>query len=240
MRNRKIMGAAVAALFAAGVALSCGGDGGTGPGGVASITVAAAPQQMYIGGTVELTATPKDANGNEVTGQTISWVSSNNAVASVNSSGLVRALSEGGPVTFTASAGGQSATTTTTVLRGVANPNCTIANATPITVGPPVTGNLTTNDCVNPEEQLFDYWVFTLATTTTVQMDMSSALFDTYLILLTNTLQLITFDDDNGPGTNSLITRQLAPGTYILQARGFDADDVGPYQIRIQAIGQGQ
>src|SRR5439155_2339621 len=64
---------------------------------VASVTVAPATASVPTGGTVQLTATPKDATGNPLTGRTITWQSSNSAIASVNGSGLVTGVATGGP-----------------------------------------------------------------------------------------------------------------------------------------------
>ena len=59
------------------------------PAPVASVSVSPASATLQIGQTVQLTATPKDANGNPLTGRTITWGSSNTAVATVTGSGLV-------------------------------------------------------------------------------------------------------------------------------------------------------
>jgi len=82
---------------------------------VASVTVTPATASVAMGGTVQLTATPKDANGNPLTGRTITWQSSNSAIASVNGSGLVTGVATGGPVTITATSEGQSGTAAVTV-----------------------------------------------------------------------------------------------------------------------------
>src|SRR5690242_13474167 len=82
---------------------------------VASVTVTPATASVPAGGTVQLTATPKDANGNPLTGRTITWQSSNSAIASVNGSGLVTGVATGGPVTITATSEGQSGTSAVTV-----------------------------------------------------------------------------------------------------------------------------
>ncbi|PYO44463.1 MAG: hypothetical protein DMD33_02880, partial [Gemmatimonadetes bacterium] len=53
--------------------------------------------------------------GNPLTGRTITWQSSNSAIASVNGSGLVTGVATGGPVTITATSEGQSGTSAVTV-----------------------------------------------------------------------------------------------------------------------------
>src|SRR5207247_5776256 len=56
---------------------------------VASVTVTPASASVAAGNTVQLTATPKDANGNTLSGRVVTWSSSNTAAAVVNASGLV-------------------------------------------------------------------------------------------------------------------------------------------------------
>src|SRR2546426_191731 len=81
---------------------------------VASVAVAPASASVPVGQTVPLTATPKDANGNPLSGRTINWSSSNTAVATVNASGLVTAV-VAGAATITATSEGQSGTASITV-----------------------------------------------------------------------------------------------------------------------------
>src|SRR2546422_4266617 len=50
---------------------------------------------VQVGQTAQLTATPRDAGGNPLTGRVITWQSSNGAVAMVNGSGLVTAVAVG-------------------------------------------------------------------------------------------------------------------------------------------------
>src|SRR5207244_587993 len=94
---------------------------------VASVTVTPATAGLVVGGTVQLTATPKDANGNPLTGRTIVWSSSDNTIATVNGSGLVTGAGAGGPVTITATSEGQS---------GTATVNVTLAPVASVTVTP--------------------------------------------------------------------------------------------------------
>ncbi|HEY2379357.1 MAG TPA: Ig-like domain-containing protein, partial [Gemmatimonadaceae bacterium] len=62
---------------------------------VASIGVALGATSVIVGGTTQANAVLKDASGNVLTGRTITWSSSNTAVATVNSSGLVTAVGAG-------------------------------------------------------------------------------------------------------------------------------------------------
>ncbi len=81
---------------------------------VASVTVSPAPASVQAGQTVQLTATPKDANGNTLTGRTITWASSNTSVGTVNGSGLVTGV-VAGSTTITATSEGKSGTSAVTV-----------------------------------------------------------------------------------------------------------------------------
>ena len=82
---------------------------------VASVDVTPASVNLGLGATIQLTATPKDANGNALTGRTVTWTTSNGGIATVTSTGLVNAQAAGGPVTITATSEGQSGTSSITV-----------------------------------------------------------------------------------------------------------------------------
>ena len=71
---------------------------------------------ISIGDTESLTAVTKDANGNAISGATITWSSSDETVATVSSDGLVTAIEEGtATITATASKDGVSAEGTASV-----------------------------------------------------------------------------------------------------------------------------
>jgi uncharacterized protein YjdB len=81
---------------------------------VASVTVTPAAPSLQVGQSAQLTATPRDAGGNALSGRVVTWATSNAAVASVNGSGLVTGVAVG-PVTITATSEGQSGSATVTV-----------------------------------------------------------------------------------------------------------------------------
>ncbi len=81
---------------------------------VASVTVTPTPASVAAGQTVQLTATPKDANGNPLTGRAVTWATSNAAVATVSAGGLVSGLVVG-TATITATSEGQSGSSALTV-----------------------------------------------------------------------------------------------------------------------------
>src|SRR2546426_7278713 len=74
---------------------------------VNSVTVTPASASIQQGQTIQLTATPKDANGNALTGRGVTWSSSNTAVASVNSGGVVT-TGVAGSAAITAASEGES------------------------------------------------------------------------------------------------------------------------------------
>src|SRR3989442_1095386 len=81
---------------------------------VASVTVNPASASGAVGQTVQLAATPKDASGNPLTGRTVTWATTNAAVATVNGGGLVSGVAAGA-ATITAASEGQSGAAAITV-----------------------------------------------------------------------------------------------------------------------------
>ena len=75
-----------------------------------------------VGGTVQLTATLKDANGNPLTGRTVAWVSSAPTIATVSQTGLVTDVADGGTATITATSEGKSASASVTITTGITPP----------------------------------------------------------------------------------------------------------------------
>jgi uncharacterized protein YjdB len=85
------------------------------PAPVASVSVSPATATIQTGGTVQLSATTRDASGNVLIGRTISWSSANSGIASVNqSTGLVAAVAVG-TVQITATSEGKTGSATLTV-----------------------------------------------------------------------------------------------------------------------------
>src|SRR5205809_2661113 len=82
---------------------------------VASVDVTPAPASVQLGATRQLTAAPKDANGNPLTGRVVTWQTADAAIATVDANGLVTGKTVGGPVTITATSEGKSGTSAVTV-----------------------------------------------------------------------------------------------------------------------------
>jgi uncharacterized protein YjdB len=81
---------------------------------VASVTVTPSSAEIVVGGNAQLTATPKDASGNVLSGRTPTWSTSNASVATVTAAGLVTAVAVGA-ATVTAVVEGVSGTSSITV-----------------------------------------------------------------------------------------------------------------------------
>ena len=108
-------------------------------------------------------------------------------------------------------------------------------------------GALTTSDCTI--EALFpgsgdltfvDQYRITLPSRGSLTIRINSSQFDSFLVLLNSPLQLpeIAIDDDGGGGTDSLISVDLAAGTYIILANSALASPVtGTYTLTIDQPG---
>lgn len=92
---------------------------------VSTVTVTSSSGSLSAGGTMQFTATLRDAAGNVLTGRTVTWSSSNGAVASVSTTGLVTALASGS-ATITATSEGRSGSKGLTVTVPTATANQTL------------------------------------------------------------------------------------------------------------------
>lgn len=81
---------------------------------VASVSVAPAISSVQVARTVQLTATPKDAAGQVIAGQSVTWSTSNAGIATVSATGMVTGVSAGS-ATISATAAGKSGTAQVTV-----------------------------------------------------------------------------------------------------------------------------
>ena len=81
---------------------------------VATVSVSPASPTLAVGATQQLSATARDADGNALTGRTITWQSAGSSVATVSASGLVTAQGQGN-VTITATVEGASGSASVTV-----------------------------------------------------------------------------------------------------------------------------
>src|SRR5439155_714149 len=121
---------------------------------VATVTVTPAIATLLTGATVQLTATPRDALGNPLSGRVVTWSSDALGVAAVSGSGLVSGLAVGG-ATITATSEGRSGSAAVTVsLVNDSTPLYTLGNGKNYYVAP--TGSdvnpcTTTAPCPTPQ-----------------------------------------------------------------------------------------
>ncbi len=102
------------AVGTAHIAASSGGKSGITtivviPPGVASVRVTPTSAAIKVGETVHLVAEPLDGSGNALEGRTVTWSSDNEAVATVDNTGIVTGVSSGA-ATITATSEGKSGT----------------------------------------------------------------------------------------------------------------------------------
>ncbi len=83
---------------------------------VASVVVTPEADTVIKGATRQLTAEPRDANDNSLTGRDVTWATSDPALATVDATGLVTGIRPG-TVTITATSEGVDGTATITVIR---------------------------------------------------------------------------------------------------------------------------
>lgn len=92
---------------------------------VTTVTVSPSTASVSVGATVSLTATVKDAQGNVMTGQSITWSTNNAAAATVNSNGVVSGIAAGS-ATVTATCAGKTGSSSVTVTAAAPPPGGTL------------------------------------------------------------------------------------------------------------------
>ncbi|GAB1341994.1 beta strand repeat-containing protein [Gemmatimonas sp.] len=115
---------------------------------VSSVSVSLNPTSIQVGGTSTGTATTRDASNNVLTGRTVTWASSNTAIATVNASGVVTGVAAG-TATITATSEGVNGTADITVTNVPVSSVSVALNPTSIQVGGTSTGTATTRDASN-------------------------------------------------------------------------------------------
>jgi len=84
------------------------------PAPVVSVTVDPTTANLTTGGTQQITATPRDGQGNALTGRAVTWASANTGIATVTQAGLITAVAPG-TTTVTATSEGKVGTVAVTV-----------------------------------------------------------------------------------------------------------------------------
>lgn len=96
---------------------------------VASVSVSPAAPSVAVANTIQFTASTRDASGNSLSGRTISWSSSNTAVATISAAGVAGGVTAG-TATITATSEGVSGQTTLTVTTTAPPPPPPVATVT--------------------------------------------------------------------------------------------------------------
>jgi trimeric autotransporter adhesin len=144
---------AVAAVTAGAAVITASSEGINGsatitvttppPAPVATVVVMPGSVSINVGGTAPLTATTKDAQGTTLTGRTVTWASSDQAVATVSAAGVVTSVSVGAAV-ITATSEGVNGSATVTVTTPPPVPVATVAIApSSLSVNVGASGSLT-------------------------------------------------------------------------------------------------
>ncbi|MEP6922110.1 MAG: PPC domain-containing protein, partial [bacterium] len=122
--------------------------------------------------------------------------------------------------------------------RGFAPSGAICASNAPISPGQTINGALATSDCQLSDGSYFDEYTFTANAGQQVWISMSSASFDTYMVLV-NPDNTDVQDDDGGGGSNSRIPAGMGfialpqTGTYSILANSFAPNTTGPYSVTL-------
>lgn len=115
-------------------------------------------------------------------------------------------------------------------------PACVLASTA---CGRRETGFLEAGDCgVDGGNPAVDFYQFVGSDQYTVTIDMQSAQFDTFLVLLDGDANVLASDDDGGPGSNSRITFTLPEDdTFVIAASSFGIGEEGKYTLNLRCEG---
>src|SRR5881227_103113 len=124
---------------------------------VAAVTVSPPSASVAVGQTVQLTATPRDANGNALSGRAVTWSSTDTTIARVSGTGLVTGRAAGS-ATITASSEAKSGAAVVTVQASPPPPGCVVSSLawvnTPLTAAQ--TGSFTVEFDATPNGAALD------------------------------------------------------------------------------------
>jgi hypothetical protein len=111
---------------------------------------------------------------------------------------------------------------------------CTVGS---ISRGNVLSGTFATSCRATHRSAYAKFYRFTLSSTTTVTIDLTSPAIDTYLYLLqgngTNGA-VIAYDDDSGAGVNARIVRTLGAGTYTIEATTYASGRTGAFTLSLR------
>ena len=109
----------------------------------------------------------------------------------------------------------------------------------PISYGQTVSGQIAVTDYKNSANTYLDIYTFTGVINETLRIGLSSAVFDSFVILQDNDGDPpLAFDDNAGGGFNSQITsyRLMTSGTFIIIATPFEPNRTGAYSLSLTRL----
>ena len=107
-------------------------------------------------------------------------------------------------------------------------------SAQPVVVGFGRSGVLGQGDCQLQSGEYADRWRLDLSSGRTVQIDVESFDFDTYVIVTDLQGRVIAQDDDGGTDFNAHLVLALNAGSYIVWATSARPGQAGAYDLWVQ------
>jgi len=197
---------------------------------VSSVSLTPPAPTVYVGFSLRMSVQLRSADGRVIRGRAITWATPDVTIADVTTTGVVRGRAPGGPIALTATVEGKTATAQVRVAH--AAEACPFVTA--LTFGQRVDGRLSLGDCeLSLDDSYVDVYEITLPAAATVQVDMVSAEFDSYIGLFDATGLFLAEDDNSGGGKNAQIVRQLAAGKYRVWANTITGATSGSYSVTV-------
>lgn len=110
--------------------------------------------------------------------------------------------------------------------------NCPTTAGT-LTIPDTVTGTLATTSCKLGNNSYAEVWVLDIVGIQTLQLDLTSASFDTFLFVKDSRGARVVENDDQPPGTDSRIVQSFSQGTYYVYANSYDPLAIGGYTLSV-------
>ena len=178
----------------------------------------------WVGETAVLEAEVRNEDGDLLSNPSIEWMVRDSIVASVDEAGVLTGRANG-RTWVVGRAGG-------------------VADSALFTVESPVpclpTGDLAVPDTVNdrivagecgPEQRYTEVWRLEVTETKTLTIDLVSGDFNTFLVLLDGSGQLVSSDNDGGVAFNSRLLTTLEPDEYFVLVMPYTIGAGGDYQL---------
>lgn len=105
-------------------------------------------------------------------------------------------------------------------------------------LGTAASGTLSGEDC-RDDRGYWDPWRLTVASETTIQIDLRSSQFDALLMVENEYGEMLAADDDGGTGTDSRLQYTFPAGEYRVLASSWNYGATGAYQLMAQAVAGG-